>query len=292
MSQNYNIKNIRTLLKQGFTPDELLELSYDEPTFRPVYEQLSTSAGKGQIVQRLIEYAERQSLLDHLLNCARERNLASYEQYQPYTASPTGSLVPPAVKQAVATLDSPIQSERLNAVESLAALVAKHPVAQEKLADAVQHADYPDIRIQATFTLFQLKDLRAVPGLIEALNNDEKYLISESNLKVLEQIEDSDFLWPDWFLRPTKYWSVRFAAIWALGLIGDTSSASNLIKFLHTGGTGLSRIIAWALGRIGDTTAIPDLDQILRNAKEDACYEAAIALARMGAPALPNCLRL
>jgi hypothetical protein len=37
MGQNYNTKNIRVLLKQGFTPEELLELSYDEQAFRPVY---------------------------------------------------------------------------------------------------------------------------------------------------------------------------------------------------------------------------------------------------------------
>ncbi len=29
MGQDYNIKNIRTLLKRGFTPDDLLELTYD-----------------------------------------------------------------------------------------------------------------------------------------------------------------------------------------------------------------------------------------------------------------------
>lgn len=91
MAQHYNIRNIRTLLTEGFNAEELRELAYDEPIFRPVYEQLSSSAGKAEIVQRLIEYAERRVQMDKLLAWASERNPARYNQYQPYSDSPASS---------------------------------------------------------------------------------------------------------------------------------------------------------------------------------------------------------
>jgi hypothetical protein len=88
----YNIRNIRTMLTEGFNAEELRELAYDEPDFRPVYDQLSSSAGKAEIIQRLIEYAERRVKMDALLAWARERNPARYGQDQLYSDSPTSSI--------------------------------------------------------------------------------------------------------------------------------------------------------------------------------------------------------
>jgi hypothetical protein len=87
----YNIRNIRTMLTDGFNAEELRELAFDDPDFRPVYDQLSSSAGKSEIVQRLIEYAERRVKMDALLAWARERNPARYGQDQLYSDSPVSS---------------------------------------------------------------------------------------------------------------------------------------------------------------------------------------------------------
>lgn len=94
----YNIRNIRTMLTEGFSPEELRELVFDEPDFRPVYDQLSSSAGKAEIVQRLIEYAERRVKMDKLLAWARERNPDRYGQDQQYSDSPSSptSFSPPS----------------------------------------------------------------------------------------------------------------------------------------------------------------------------------------------------
>ena len=80
----YNLKNIRTLLTEGFTSEELRALTFDEPNFRPVFDQMSASSGKAEIVDRLLQYADQQLLIDQLLIHAKKRNPARYEYYQPY----------------------------------------------------------------------------------------------------------------------------------------------------------------------------------------------------------------
>ncbi len=110
MDQHYNIRNIRTLLTEGFNAEELRELAYDEPIFRPVYDQLSSSAGKAEIVQRLIEYAERRVQVDKLLAWASERNPARYNQYQPYSDAPGGLTTPSPSTSRPAPQTSPAAS--------------------------------------------------------------------------------------------------------------------------------------------------------------------------------------
>lgn len=84
MSKRYNLKNIRTLLTEGFADEELLRLCYDLPDFRPVYDQLAQNTGKVGIIDRLIEYADRKLLIETLLTLAKEYNPARYEKHQPY----------------------------------------------------------------------------------------------------------------------------------------------------------------------------------------------------------------
>jgi hypothetical protein len=81
---NYNIKNIRTLLTQGFSDAELLQFCHDEPEFRPVENEVSSTTGKAGIVQHLLAYAERKVLLEPLLIWAKATNSAQYEQHRPY----------------------------------------------------------------------------------------------------------------------------------------------------------------------------------------------------------------
>ena len=60
-SPKFNFKNIRTLLTEGFTDEELRRLCYDELQFRPVYYQLGSEMGKGGVIDRLIEYTEQKN---------------------------------------------------------------------------------------------------------------------------------------------------------------------------------------------------------------------------------------
>ncbi|MBI1878801.1 MAG: hypothetical protein HYR94_11380, partial [Chloroflexi bacterium] len=84
MTRRYRLKNIRALLTEGFTDEELRRLCFDAPTFRPVYNQLSRETGKDLLIDRLVDYAYQSSLLDSLLSLLRELNPARYEQHQPY----------------------------------------------------------------------------------------------------------------------------------------------------------------------------------------------------------------
>ncbi|MCB0163833.1 MAG: caspase family protein [Anaerolineae bacterium] len=83
-SKTFNVRNIRTLLMEGFTDRELRRFCFDEAQFKPVYDQFSQHSGKDVIVDKIIEYAERRDLFEILLNWAEETNPGRYQQYQPY----------------------------------------------------------------------------------------------------------------------------------------------------------------------------------------------------------------
>lgn len=94
MSNNYHLENIRTLLTLGFTSEELRRFCYDDPEFRSVYNQLAQNSGKAEIIDHLIEYADRKIQFDKLLAWAKEHNLPRYKEHQPYylTSQPSASL--------------------------------------------------------------------------------------------------------------------------------------------------------------------------------------------------------
>ena len=85
--QRPSLKNIRALLTGGFNDNELRRFCYDEPDFRPVYEQLAEGMGKDRIIDKIVEHAQRKELLEVLLTWAKESNPAKYEQHQPYYMS-------------------------------------------------------------------------------------------------------------------------------------------------------------------------------------------------------------
>ena len=85
MTKHYHLQNIRTLLNEGFSAEELRRLCYEEFSFRPVYDQLAEDSGKAKIIDRLIEYAGQKLLFESLLTLVKERNPARYETHQPYT---------------------------------------------------------------------------------------------------------------------------------------------------------------------------------------------------------------
>ncbi|MCL4301278.1 MAG: hypothetical protein KJ077_36590 [Anaerolineae bacterium] len=83
-NRNYNLRNIRALLIKGFSDEELRNLCFDIPDFKPVYHQLAQNSGKTEIVSRLLAHAEQTFQLDQLLVLAQEANPAGYEAHQPY----------------------------------------------------------------------------------------------------------------------------------------------------------------------------------------------------------------
>jgi hypothetical protein len=82
MSQpTYNLRNIRKLLTIAFTDQELSNLCYETPEFRPVYEQFTTGMSKDQMIQRLIEYCERKVLMGQLLAIVEDEAPEQYAKF-------------------------------------------------------------------------------------------------------------------------------------------------------------------------------------------------------------------
>jgi len=84
MGKQYNLINIRTLLKEGFSDAELRDFCFDMPDFRPVYDQLAQNTGKAELVRLLLEYAHQKVKLDPLLAWAEKTNPAQFKAHQPY----------------------------------------------------------------------------------------------------------------------------------------------------------------------------------------------------------------
>ncbi len=68
----------------GFNGTELRQLCFDEPEFRPLRDQLLDRASKVEIIDWLLEYAERKLLLESLLVWADKNNPAMYKKHKPY----------------------------------------------------------------------------------------------------------------------------------------------------------------------------------------------------------------
>lgn len=137
----YKLRNIRKLLTTAFTDEELRQLCYDEPKFRPVYEQFSAGMSKDQIVHRLLEYCERKGLLGDLLEIIEEEVPAAYNNF-------AGKLVS---GEKVETSAVPQAVGREEEVEQLQTLIATNTRRLYKLQQ--QAASYglstpPEIQIQ------------------------------------------------------------------------------------------------------------------------------------------------
>lgn len=163
MRQTYHLKNIRTLLTNGFSDTVLRRFCHDEPEFRPVYDELARITGKATIVDRLLEYSDQQELLDLLLQWAQQKNPAKYEKFKPYydteatdsqLSSLLGNVPPPPnlligrkkqLKELRHRLTSPAEITLLTAVRgwpgvgktTLAAALAHDPELQKAFPDGV-----------------------------------------------------------------------------------------------------------------------------------------------------------
>ncbi|MBE7550896.1 MAG: caspase family protein [Anaerolineales bacterium] len=80
--KRYNLPNIRALLTEGFSGDELRDFMYDE--LRPAYDEISEETGKKDLIQKLIECAEQKVLFDTVLAWAKSSNETQYDKHKPY----------------------------------------------------------------------------------------------------------------------------------------------------------------------------------------------------------------
>lgn len=84
MSASYNFDNIRTLLIEGFSESDLRRLVFYGAEFRSLHDTLPRNAGKAEIVDEIIEYADRNLKFESLLKWAKAENPTRYERHKPY----------------------------------------------------------------------------------------------------------------------------------------------------------------------------------------------------------------
>lgn len=205
-------------------------------------------------------------------------------EQQPYTVTVSRD-APPAVKSAVAALDSHNAEERRTALKSLAQM--NHPAAYAALVSAVQHT-MRDVRVDAAFLLAKqtdYKDPAAVPGLLDALG-DEDPRIRSAACKALGDIGDGAAVAE--LLRVMVKDSdsnIRWQATGALGKMG-LSAVPGLCEALRDEDWKVRRSAAEALWSMHEPSAVPRLAEALVDKNDVVRQAAAGALEGMGAGAV------
>ncbi|HEM46774.1 MAG TPA: hypothetical protein ENO23_06985, partial [Alphaproteobacteria bacterium] len=80
----YHMANIRALLVNAFDEQELRQMCFDLPRFRPLRHNIARTMGQADIVDVLLDYADRQMLMEDLLALAQERVPRRFEHHKPY----------------------------------------------------------------------------------------------------------------------------------------------------------------------------------------------------------------
>ncbi len=207
-------------------------------------------------------------------------------EHQTHTVSVSRD-APAAVKTAVAALDSTNADERRNALKTLAQM--NHPAAYAALVGAVQHT-MRDVRIDAAFMLAKQtnhKDPAAVPGLLDALN-DEDVRIRTAACQALGEIGDGSAV-PE-LLRVMindKDGNIRWQATGALGKMG-VAAVPGLSESLKDNDWKVRRSAAEAIWSMREPAAIPGLIEALTDRNDIVRQAVGSALEVMGELAVPK----
>jgi hypothetical protein len=80
MTKPYNLRSIRQLVTSAYNLEELRQLCYEVPEFRPVYDNFGEERKDG-LVRHLIEHCERKGYLDRLLAIIEEDVPEMYAEF-------------------------------------------------------------------------------------------------------------------------------------------------------------------------------------------------------------------
>lgn len=150
----YSIRNIRKLLIAAFSEQELRQICYDEPQFRPVYEEkLSQNMGKESLVQEIIEYSERRNLLGNLLEIVEEEAPAKYQEFADKLVS-GGNVTTSAVPKAVG------RKEEIEQLQTLITTNTRRLYKLQQQAAAYGLSTPPEIQIQIEDLEAQIAELK------------------------------------------------------------------------------------------------------------------------------------
>ncbi|MBZ0286141.1 MAG: HEAT repeat domain-containing protein, partial [Anaerolineae bacterium] len=205
---------------------------------------------------------------------------------QPYTV-PVARDAPPAVKSAVAALDSTNADERRQALKNLAQM--NHQTAYAALVSAVQHP-MRDVRVDAAFLLAKQtnhQERAAVPGLLDALHDDDPRLRAAA-AKSLGEIGDAAAV-PELLrsMNTDPDGNIRWQASGALSKIGE-AAVPGLAEALKDDDWKVRRSAAEALAGMREPAAIPSLIEVMTDRNDVVRQAVANALESMGTIAVPK----
>jgi hypothetical protein len=93
MVGRYQLQNIRNLLNEGFTREELRQLCYDFPVFRIIYNHLPSTTAQPVLVEHLLKHAQQTYQIETLLIWAKAHNPARYKIHYPYYHVPGNGVI-------------------------------------------------------------------------------------------------------------------------------------------------------------------------------------------------------
>ena len=197
---------------------------------------------------------------------------------------------PNPVRSAVLALDSHNPDDRRSALRTLAQI--NHPTAYTALVNAVRHP-MRDVRVDAAFMLAKQsgnKDTSAVPGLIEALYDEDSRLRTAA-VKVLGEIGDPNVV-PEFLILLNKEndGNIRWAVSAALGRMGK-DAVPGLVEALRDENWKVRRSSAEALWAMGEPEAVPGLIVALNDRNDVVRQAAASALEAMSTMAVPELIK-
>ncbi len=139
------------------------------------------------------------------------------------------------------------------------------------------------LRNNAIYYLGENEEKRAVPLLVEFLNDDQP---KETKMKAIEALgkigEGSSVEALVGVLTETDK-EMRIAAIQALGKIRDSKAVNPLIDILNNrNDKDITFTAIWALGNIGDKGAIPALAKLLEDQDKYVRHNASQSLKKIG----------
>ena len=146
-----------------------------------------------------------------------------------------------------------------------------------RLIEALKYEKDSIVRAKAVKALGNIRDLRVVEPLIQALK-DEHWDVRRRAAWALGNMGEPA-VEPLIQALKDEHWDVRRKAAWALGNIGDAKAIGPLIQALRDEYPDVREEAAWALGNIRDARAIGSLIQALRDEYPDVRRQAARSLA-------------
>ena len=198
------------------------------------------------------------------------------EADRPFTVSAPRD-APPVIQQAARSLDSLNKNEREAAIQTLAQI--KHPAARDVLAEALKHP-VEDVRVAAATTLAKFKDLRAVPGLFDALRNK---LFNEVNSQVLFDFGETAVpAFVNALRDPNEDLALRGCVAQALGWMRNSAALPALREVLHTADPELRMSAIRALGDFGDPAVLPWILECLQDQNQGVVTTAIDRLKEFG----------